>query len=103
MRVSHYVAHTNADIANPGVLMHWEQAGLDLRPLVPTPASLSTSSSRSCQRPTLTSNWHCVAGESHLGDYDSCTFSTTGYGTPVHWRRDVAVGVGRIPRVAEAG
>jgi dinuclear metal center YbgI/SA1388 family protein len=105
--VAHYVAHTNADIANPGVsdaLAH--RLGLtDLRPLDAVQAfpldkfvTFVPEADADDVAQAL-----CDAGAGRLGDYDNCTFSTTGYGTfrPLVGATPAVGAVGELSRVPE--
>jgi dinuclear metal center YbgI/SA1388 family protein len=105
--VAHYVAHTNADVALPGVSDALAQRlGLDgLRPLEPADEQVLDKlvvfvpvGSADAVADAL-----AVAGAGRMGDYDRCAWTIEGTGTfrPLEGA-DPAVGtVGSIERVAE--
>ena len=83
--LAHFVAHTNADVADPGVSDALaERLGLTaLRPLVPMPAEAGDKlvvfvPTDDAQRIIdALSN----AGAGHIGDYERCAWTTIGVGT----------------------
>ena len=106
--LAHFVAHTNADVARPGVSDALaERLGLTgLRPLDPQPADpldklVVFVPEGDAERLV---DALAAAGAGRLGDYERCAWQTNGSGTfrPLAGA-DPAIGtVGRIERVAEA-
>jgi len=106
--VAHFVAHTNADVARPGVSDALaERLGLtDLRPLDSQPAD---ALDKLVVFVPLDGADRLVdalaaAGAGHLGDYERCAWQTTGEGTfrPLDGANPAIGRVGEIERVAEA-
>jgi dinuclear metal center YbgI/SA1388 family protein len=101
-----HVAHTNADVADPGVsdALAARFALRDLRPLQPRPVHLDKlvvfvpdeAVERVLDAVT-------AAGAGRLGDYERCAWSTTGTGTfrPLPGAHPTTGEVGRVERVAE--
>jgi dinuclear metal center YbgI/SA1388 family protein len=105
--VAHFVAHTNADVARPGVSDALaERLGLaGLRPLEPQPEEaldkLVTFVPHADAERLVDAL--AAAGAGHIGDYDRCAWQTSGEGTfrPLAGA-DPAIGrVGEIARVPE--
>jgi dinuclear metal center YbgI/SA1388 family protein len=105
--LAHFVAHTNADVARPGVSDALAgRLGLGgLRPLEPQPEEALD------KLVTFVPHEHAerlvdalaAAGAGHIGDYDRCAWQTGGEGTfrPLAGA-DPAIGrIGEIERVAE--
>jgi dinuclear metal center YbgI/SA1388 family protein len=106
--VAHYVAHTNADVAAPGVSDALaELIGVGgLRPLDPMPAAALDKlvvfvpvADASVLIDAL-----AAAGAGRLGDYDRAAWTVIGQGTfrPVAGARPAIGAVGEIAQVAEA-
>ncbi|HVU90873.1 MAG TPA: Nif3-like dinuclear metal center hexameric protein [Jatrophihabitans sp.] len=105
--VAHFVAHTNADVARPGVSDALaERLGLaGLRPLEPQPEEaldklVTFVPHEDAERLV---DALAAAGAGHIGDYDRCAWQTSGEGTfrPLAGA-DPAIGrVGEIARVPE--
>ena len=101
-----FVAHTNADVARPGVSdALGDLLGLrDTRPLQPLPDPLDAlvvfvpTESAEALLDAL-----AAAGAGSVGDYDRCAFTSTGTGTfrPLPGARPVVGEVGRVEHVAE--
>lgn len=103
-----HVAHTNADVADPGVSD--ALAGLfdlrDLRPLQPAPSEpldklvVFVPVEQAEQVLDAVS----AAGAGAIGDYERCAWSTTGTGTfrPLDGASPAVGAVGRVERVEEA-
>lgn len=106
--VAHHVAHTNADVADPGVSDALaDRLGLgDLRPLSPAvdePLDKLVVFVPVADRERLVDAL-AAAGAGRLGSYDRCAWSVEGHGTfrPLAGA-DPAIGmIGAIERVAEA-
>lgn len=101
-----HVAHTNADVARPGVSDALAQAlGIDdLRPLSPRPHSLDKVVAfvpESHAQAVL--DELSEAGAGRIGDYDRCAFMTAGTGTfrPLAGSDPYIGELGRIADVAE--
>ncbi|HEV7202964.1 MAG TPA: Nif3-like dinuclear metal center hexameric protein [Jatrophihabitans sp.] len=106
--VAHYVAHTNADVASPGVSDALaERLGLrDLRPLEPLPDDALDkivvyvpSDGAAALIDAL-----AAAGAGQVGDYDRCAWTVEGAGTfrPLEGASPAIGTVGAIEQVAEA-
>jgi len=105
--VAHFVAHTNADVADPGVSDALaDRIGLSaLRPLEPQPDEpfdklvvfVPTSDTRRLIDALA------EAGAGAVGDYDRCAWSTEGVGTfrPLAGARPTIGQVGAIEQVVE--
>ena len=102
------VAHTNADVADPGVSDALaETVGLrDLRPLQPQPADpldkLVVFVPEDDAERLLDAL--AEAGAGHVGDYERCAWTTTGTGTfrPLQGADPTIGAVGQVERVPEA-
>ncbi|MDQ3503989.1 MAG: Nif3-like dinuclear metal center hexameric protein [Actinomycetota bacterium] len=102
-----HVAHTNADVAAPGVSDALAELFVlsDLRPLSPRPERLDKLvvfvpvEAADALLDTL-----AAAGAGALGDYERCAWTTTGTGTfrPLAGAAPAVGEVGRIEQVAEA-
>ena len=105
--VAHFVAHTNADIARPGVSDALaEVVGLhSLRPLdpIPTPPLDKLVTFVPLEAVDSVAEALCAAGAGRLGNYEHCTFVTTGEGTfrPLAGAEPAVGEVGQLSRVAE--
>jgi len=107
--IAHYVAHTNSDIANPGVSdALGDLLGLGhLRPLEP-PHSLDPDDKLVVFVP-LADLVHVIdalaaAGAGRIGNYERCAWSATGIGTfrPTRGATPFTGQVGAVSEVAEA-
>ncbi len=106
--VAHLVAHTNADVADPGVsdalAMLLGVAGLEPLEPIPDPAldKLVVFVPRE-EREALVDAL-AAAGAGRLGDYDRCAWSTDGVGTfrPLAGANPTIGAVGDIEQVAES-
>ena len=102
-----FVAHTNADVADPGVSDALAEAvGLrDLRPLQAQPADpldkLVVFVPEPAAEPLLDAL--SAAGAGNLGDYERCAWTTTGTGTfrPTEGANPTLGRVGDVERVTE--
>lgn len=105
-RMSLHVAHTNADIASPGVSDALARA-LSVRPLEPLAAiadqldKVVTFVPAEHAQAVLTAL--SEAGAGHIGDYDRCAFFSSGQGTfrPLLGAKPHIGEIGRITDVAE--
>lgn len=106
--VAHYVAHTNADVARPGVSDALaERLGLrDLRPLEPQDETAFDKLVVYVPTPDADRVVDALAavGAGRLGDYDRCAWTTTGTGTfrPGPGAEPTIGRVGAIETVSEA-
>ncbi|WP_375489236.1 Nif3-like dinuclear metal center hexameric protein [uncultured Jatrophihabitans sp.] len=106
--VGHFVAHTNADVASPGVSD--ALAALlgvhDLRPLAPQTDppmdKLVVYVPHDAEQPMIDAL--ARAGAGRLGDYDRCAWTTSGTGTfrPLDGAHPAIGTVGDIEQVAES-
>ena len=101
-----HVAHTNADVADPGVsdALAARFDLRDLRPLSPRPDArdaLVTYVPEDAVEQVLDAV--AAAGAGRIGDYDRCSWSTSGTGTfrPLPGARPAVGEVGRTQSVAE--
>ena len=105
--VAHLVAHTNADVADPGVSDALaDRLGLrELRPLRPMPAE--SLDSLVVYVPSADADGLLdalfAAGAGAVGDYDRCAWTVTGTGTfrPLPGARPAIGAVGEITEVPE--
>jgi dinuclear metal center YbgI/SA1388 family protein len=105
--VAHFVAHTNADVADPGVSDALaERLGLDA--VVPIVGGAAEALDKlvvfvPVDRAERLVDALAAAGAGSLGSYDRCAWSTEGTGTfrPLAGARPNIGEVGRIERVAE--
>jgi dinuclear metal center YbgI/SA1388 family protein len=105
--VAHYVAHTNADVARPGVSDALAEAlGLaEIRPLDPQdeePLDKLVVFAPHADSESLV-DVLAAAGAGRLGDYDRCAWTTEGTGTfrPLAGANPAVGQVGAVERVAE--
>jgi dinuclear metal center YbgI/SA1388 family protein len=103
-----HVAHTNADVADPGVsdALAARFDLRDLRPLAPAPADALDKLVAFVPvdaEPALLEALS-AAGAGRLGQYEQCAWSTTGTGTfrPLPGAQPALGQVGRVERVQEA-
>lgn len=105
--VAHYVAHTNADVASPGVSDALaERLGLrDVHPLAPAgeagPDKLVVFVPHADAGTVIDAL--AAAGAGRLGDYERCAWTTDGTGTfrPLPGAHPTVGAVGDVERVAE--
>jgi dinuclear metal center YbgI/SA1388 family protein len=105
--VAHYVAHTNADAASPGVSDALaERLGLtDLRPLEPQPGPALDKLVVFVPHDAAPALVDALAeaGAGRLGDYERCAWTTEGLGTfrPLAGAAPAIGSVGRVEQVPE--
>lgn len=107
-RVAHYVAHTNADVANPGVSD--ALAGvLRLRDVTPLDADADDALFKLIVFVPIADVQRLIdalaaAGAGRLGDYERCAWSAQGIGTfrPLAGAQPALGSVGDVEQVAEA-
>jgi dinuclear metal center YbgI/SA1388 family protein len=105
--VAHYVAHTNADAASPGVsdALADRLRLTDLRPLEPHPGraldKLVVFVPLDAAEPLIDAL--AAAGAGRLGDYERCAWTTDGSGTfrPLPGANPAVGAVGAVERVPE--
>jgi len=106
--VAHFVAHTNADVADPGVSDALaERVGLTgLRPLEPQPGEALDKLVVFVPKADAERLVDALAdaGAGRIGDYERCAWQTEGEGTfrPLAGANPAIGAVGEIERVAEA-
>ncbi|HEY3737373.1 MAG TPA: Nif3-like dinuclear metal center hexameric protein [Jatrophihabitans sp.] len=106
--LAHFVAHTNADVAAPGVSDALADVlGLhELRPLQPVPEPVLDKLVVFVPRVDAERliDVLAAAGAGALGDYDRCAWVTDGTGTfrPLTGATPAVGGIGEIERVAES-
>jgi dinuclear metal center YbgI/SA1388 family protein len=105
--IAHYVAHTNADVARPGVSDALAaRLGLrDVRPLAPQdePALDKLVVFVPVEKADAVIDALAAAGAGRLGDYDRCAWTTQGIGTfrPTPGARPAIGQVGAVEQVHE--